>query len=199
MEIEKHFVFHRFNNTKRQEYKCTHYANLLLLAAPAFYGLIPGTLERQISIIANLLGMPGTDLEELFVLSESSIDVALVAGLPAERLPAAKLTTALAIARQLSDDDADAFLAHLEGHEAAIESVPPNTYYLSRLAVDPLARRMGAASECMRQVMRISGFEKFSLHVHHENAAIIAVHSRLGFTFQTEVQCEYRTMTHGIH
>ena len=170
------------------------FAQMLLAAVPEYYGLIPGGRAQVLAIVADQVCLEGSEQEHFYYMSRDDRPVAIISGLLSDHLDAAKRVSMFQIASQLSDDGADTFLQRLKGYESSVEQVPGGAYYISRLATHPDARRMGAASRFMRFLMDHNQGRPYALQVHRDNAPIIAVHTKLGFRFQSNDPFEFRTM-----
>ncbi len=170
------------------------WAEMLETAAPEIYGLIWVPRPQLLEILLDQLNLEGGEQENAYGLLIDGNPAGLITAIEASAWGSAKLVSAHRIASQLDDEAMQQFLEALVGHEQSVEPLDPSTIYLPRLAVHPSARRLGVGGKCMNYVIGLAPERAHSCHVHRDNAAIIALHSRLGFRFQSERDYAYRAM-----
>jgi ribosomal protein S18 acetylase RimI-like enzyme len=169
-------------------------AKLTYAASPEFYDLIPVPEPEMLQIVARQIAVPGTELENTYVLSRDQVDVASLSAVGSAALPAAQKGSLLAILRSLDRDRAAKFTAAVKTFSAALEPLTIDSTYVARLAVDGSARGSGAGTEIIQGFLEAERPRFCSLHVHKDNATAIRFYSKLGFSFLSDGPHLFRVM-----
>lgn len=189
-----------FQRVSREELRLGELARACALAemsystAPDFYDLIPASHERLLELIADQLGMPGTETSDLHVLARNHEDVALVAALSSGKVDRAKQDSTLAIVRSLDRAGRTEYMASLSGYTATVEPFDVDSFYLTRIAVAACARRSGAGAEAMRRFVDLGAGRPLSLHVKADNIPAISLYKKFGFQFVSDDPFRFRAM-----
>ncbi|HMI92933.1 MAG TPA: GNAT family N-acetyltransferase, partial [Polyangiales bacterium] len=88
--------------------------------------------------------------------------------------------------------------ARLRSYRTGLVAVPPDSYYLARIAVAAEERGRGLGRELIaafERLARDSGFALASLHVTRDNASAIAFYEALGYRGQVPDSGSMRAMT----
>jgi ribosomal protein S18 acetylase RimI-like enzyme len=174
--------------------KALLFGRLVKAAFPDFYNLIPLPEQEICRIVGAQVALPGTELEETYVLRRSGADVAILSAINSGKLELAQVASLVAICRQLEYGTAKEFREALTGFRQQVEPVDLPSIYLPRLSVLPEARGTGAGKECMRRLINLYGGGTYTLHVHRDNNPIISLHTQLGFAFVSDQSYRYRLM-----
>lgn len=114
------------------------------------------------------------------------------AALPATRLAGARRADILDLFGRLSPDERAQLMTRLKTSQILFGPPPPDSLYLSKIAVAPGQRGKGIGAALVRDCIataRAGGFAAVALDVHQENTAAIALYHGLGFETVGEGRC----------
>lgn len=120
--------------------------------------------------------------------------MSLFAALPSDVLNRAKQDGTLAIIRRLDRASKAAFMEALGAYTPKVEPLEVESFYLTRIAVQPSARRSGAGTAAMSFFVDLAGTRPCGLHVKADNLPAISLYRKLGFRFVSDRDFAFRAM-----
>jgi ribosomal protein S18 acetylase RimI-like enzyme len=156
-------------------------ADLLYDATPDFYDLLPVDRSARSTIVRQLIGRAGTDMEQAIAAREGPSIVGAYTGCRSEELKERQLTSLMFIARSLTRSGWDSMKDAARLYSADLPDIPPSTWYLARITTAPSARRRGIGARLLESARRDGSGAPTSLHVRRGNTEAIAFYRRAGF------------------
>lgn len=169
-------------------------ADMIYAAAPEFYGLIPLERADAVALLSKQLGVPGTELADLHVMSDRGEDLAVFAAITSRAREAAKQADVLGIVRGLAREQRPVFMTALGAYAPLVEPLDVESLYLPRIAVAARARGQGLGRAGLRAFLQIEPSLPASLHVAADNRLAIALYESAGFAFVSDQSFDFRAM-----
>ncbi len=160
-------------------------AQLLELANPDFYDGIRLEPDARRELLASLIAIRGTDLEPVRVIRLDGHVAGMWCGLfPVAQLAGRQLKLLTLLAKRL---DRPAWLGlqqHCASYASNLPAPPPDTLYLSRIAVAEPARGRGLGRTLIDDFIATGRGTPITLHVRADNAPAIHAYEQAGFIRQ---------------
>ena len=173
-------------------------SRLVMESLPAYY-VVDGIDECEMaSAVAAMLGKKGSEIEKGYAALYKGEVVGIFTFLYGEELPTARIVGTQTLFKHLSTDSARKFRNHLQHYNGGFGTVPRESIYLSRFAVDKDYRGSGLASRLLEVFLcleddNVRGRDQFSLHVDRDNERAIAFYSKHEF-YMYHTGLRYLTM-----
>ena len=95
----------------------------------------------------------------------------------------------------LNDKDTDGVIQSLQSYASQIPAIPPDSYYLARVAVAAPYRRRGVGTLLLEHFIRQGrDRESYSLHVRSDNENAKSLYRKLGFSVLGPIASPYLVM-----
>jgi ribosomal protein S18 acetylase RimI-like enzyme len=156
-------------------------AELIYLASPHFYDLIPLSRPELFLAIADQIAEPGTEFENTYVDREGGTLRAVVTVIDAALLEKAKSAGMTRFIRRIPADQRADLFRSLTAYSREVAPVGESGAYIPRIAVASSARGQGLAEAMVNSVRMQFPQQPVLLHVREDNSAAIGLYRKLGF------------------
>lgn len=161
-------------------------AFLVMESLPSYYRAEGIGAAKMAAGIAQMIGFPKSEMENGFAALDNGEAVGILTFLPGASLPAARLTGAQVLLRNLGPESGGRFREHLKQYDADFGPVSLDSIYLSRLAIAEKYYGTGLAGRMMAKFLavgEVAGTKpgEFSLHVDRANSRATAFYRKHGF------------------
>lgn len=150
-------------------------------AAPEYYSCLRADHESALNFIQGQLCVPFSELAQLWLLTDGSDEIGLVAGVAAENIVKARYGALLAATRGLSKQDQSSIFHQMKIHAARVQPFSDAGFYLSRIAVHPAKQRCGFGHTLLDRLFQITKKEPVYLHVNCDNRSVVQFYEAEGF------------------
>lgn len=156
-------------------------AELVYLASPHFYNLIPLSRPELMDAIADQIAEPGTEFENTYVDREGGSLRAVVTVIDAALLEKAKAAGLTRFIRRIPANQRADFFRSLTDYSSRVAPVGETGAYIPRISVASFARGQGLAAAMVNAVRTLFPQLPILLHVKQDNSAAINLYKKLGF------------------
>ncbi len=171
-------------------------APLLASSLSGYYALLNIPAADLNAAIAAEMTEPGTELENGVALVEA--DGALVGvfcGYPAEEMQVRQISSMFHLISLIDANLESHVLETTVHHAAAIQLVPPDSYYIARIGVVPSYRGKGVSSYFYSVAREAAAGRALSLHVEARNRSAVGLHRREGLQIYGTSDAPFLCMT----
>ena len=170
----------------------TSAAELAYLSFRDFYDLVPAPHERIIELVAQQIGLAGTELAQSHVAELEGELAGMYAACTAVKLKSAQMLSVAKLASALPDRQA--FLRAVDEFRQRIPALDASSgLYLSRIAVSRRFQRRGVGGVLLQHFLDAARGDAW-LHVHDSNTGALAFYRSHGFHEVSRVQSGYRLL-----
>ena len=157
---------------------------------------MPMEFEKRLDAIADQIGLPGTETENSILMKSNGVKTGLYCCLPASCLTRAQMLSVSLLTATLKRELRHEFLNAVKEFRSFIPSVPEESFYLSRIAIDAPFRNQGLGGKMLEDFYcRAKGFTSASLHVKGTNRAAIEFYKNFSFTVHDGSEEGYLALT----
>lgn len=171
-------------------------APLLVESLAGYYALLDVPDRDMIAVLVAEMTENGTELEYGVALVEA--DGALIGvfcGYPAEELQARQIASMYHLLSMVNADLGSNILEASAQHAAAIQRVPPDSYYMARMGIVPTYRGKGVSSYFYGVARAAAAGRALSLHVEACNSSAVGLHLREGLQIYGTSDAPFLCMT----
>jgi ribosomal protein S18 acetylase RimI-like enzyme len=162
-------------------------AHLIYQSFSEFYDLLPIAPIDRAAIIASQFSTKNTEISGAIAVVENGSVLGVFSGIPAKDLGAAQIISISGFDRMLSSKKRPVFRRALKWFRGEIPSVPPDSYYLARIAVTRELRGSGLAAEILQRFKAsCQNYSQCSLHTRSDNSRAIRFYEKNGFSILTQ-------------
>jgi ribosomal protein S18 acetylase RimI-like enzyme len=158
-------------------------AHLIYQSFSEFYDLLPVAPDDRPSIIASQFLTKNSEISGAVAVVENGSVLGVFSGFPAKNLGAAQIVSISGFDRILSSNQRPVFRRALISFRGEIPSVPPDSFYLARIAVIRKLRGSGLAAEILKRFKAgCQNYPQCSLHARSDNSRAIRFYEKNGFS-----------------
>jgi len=148
-----------------------------------FYGLLPLDGPARIEAIAEQVASAGTELSDTVLAVTADQVVGGFAALPAGRLRDAQMLSVARLAAHVSGSARAQFMSKVQAFRVGVPSVPPESFYLARIAVAATMRGKNIGGRMLdRFATQGAGYTCLSVHVSATSKRAVEFYKAHGFT-----------------
>lgn len=171
-------------------------ARLIISSFSEFYDLFGFSDEILTEYIIQEIQETSSEVgytECLIIVSEVG---GIISCLPASKLKMAQLSSLVRFQRGITDGSLDTVMASLKKHAASVAPINSNSFYLSRIAVDPTFRRQGFGKKLLARLEKLGeAYGELTLHVNSSNSVAISLYESYGFSKTSDTKWKYLSMS----
>lgn len=156
-------------------------ADLIYVASPHFYDLVPLPKRELLLSIADQIAVPGTEFENTYVDNQSGSLRAVVSVIDSTLLEKAKSAGLARLIRRIPANQRADFFRSLSAYSSSVAPVGEAGTYISRVTVAKFARGQGIAAAIVKAVKSFAPQQPILLHVRRDNSTAISLYRKLGF------------------
>lgn len=156
-------------------------ARLLIASLRGYYALLDVSDHDLVAVLVDEMTELGTELEHGVALVDTADAlVGVFCGYPAEELHARQIASMFHLISRVKDELGSHILEASSHHAAAIQRVPPDSYYMARMGIVSTYRGKGVSSYFYSVARAAAAGRALSLHVEACNRSAVGLHLREG-------------------
>src|SRR6185312_2278588 len=133
-------------------------AQLIVSAAPLFYALLPCSEQKMLTLVAEQIGEPDTELQNSYVLRHAGRVSSILSAVGDNQISTARLRGSMKL------------ISKLERFSKELEPIDKPGTYIARLATKPASNTAGAGARLLKWFLLSSGPGLYTCHVHKDNS-----------------------------
>ena len=162
-------------------------AQLIVSAAPLFYALLPCSEQKMLTLVAEQIGEPDTELQNTYVLRHDGRVSSILSAIGGSQITTARLSSSMNFIRKLGRSERACFLSNLKRFSKELEPIDKAGIYISRLATMPTSNTAGAGARLLKWFLLSSGPGLYTCHVHKDNTIAMWLNQKVGFRLISEL------------
>ena len=162
-------------------------AQLIVSTDPLFYALLPCSEQKMLTLVAEQIGEPGTELQNTYVLRHDGIVSSTLSPIGDNQITIARLGSSMNFIRKLGRSEGACYMSKLKRHARELEPIDKPGTYISRLATKPASNTAGAAARLLKWFLFSSGPGRYTCHVHKDNSIAMWLNQKVGFRLISEL------------
>jgi hypothetical protein len=161
-------------------------AQLIVSAAPQFYALLPCSGQKMLTLVAEQIGEPGTELQSTYVLRHAGRISSILSAVEGNQITTARLGSSMNFIRKLRRSERACFMSNLKLFSKELEPIDKSGIYISRLATTPASNTAGAGARLLKWFLLSSGPGLYTCHIHKDNTIAMWLNQKVGFKLISE-------------
>ena len=121
-------------------------AQLIVSAAPLFYALLPCSEQKMLTLVAEQIGEPDTELQNTYVLRHGGRVSSILSAVGDNQITTARLRSSMNFIRKLGRSERACFISNLKRYAKELEPIDKPGTYITRLATKPASNTAGAGA-----------------------------------------------------
>jgi hypothetical protein len=162
-------------------------AQLIVSAAPQFYALLPCSEQKMLTLVAEQIGEPGTELQNTYILRYGGRVSSILSAVGDNQIATARLSSSMNFIRKLGRSERACFLSTLKRFSKELEPIDEPGIYISRLATVSTSNTAGAGARLLKWFLLLSGPGLYTCHVHKDNTIAMWLNQKVGFKLISEL------------
>jgi len=162
-------------------------AQLIVSAAPLFYALLPCSEQKMLTLVAEQIGEPDTELQNTYVLRHGGRVSSILSAVGDNQITTARLGSSMNFIRKLGRSERACFMSNLKRYAKELEPIDKPGTYIARLATKPASNTAGAGARLLKWFLLSSGPGLYTCHVHKDNSIAMWLNQKVGFRLISEL------------